>query len=129
MNVYRKSLAIQLLMFIVFFVMAINIIIQFYVAQSFPAYSFIILGVLVLFGVGGFIYYKKATDEITVITPKELKTLKTLLYIYLFIYIGEMLLSGFDQVPTEVVKLTFGSVLIIVSLIGIYIQLKLLSKK
>ncbi len=129
MNVYRKSLSIQLLMFIVFFVMAVNIIIQFYVGQSFPAYSFIILGVLVLFGVGGFIYYKKASDEITVITPKELKTLKTLLYIYLFVYIGEMLLSGFDQIPTEVIKLGFGSILIIVSFIGIYIQYKLLAKK
>jgi hypothetical protein len=129
MNVYRKSLSIQLLMFIVFFVMAVNIIIQFYVGDSFPAYSFIILGVLVLFGVGGFLYYRKATDEITVITPKELKTLKMLLYIYLFVYIGEMLLSGFDQIPTEIIKLVFGSILMIVALIGIYIQYKLLFKK
>ncbi len=129
MNVYRKSLIIQLIMFIVFFVMAVNIIVQFYIGQSFPIYNFLVLGLLVLFGIGGFLIYRKASNEIQVITPKELKTLKTLLYVYLFAYIGEMLLSGLEQLPTELVKIGFGSILMVVALIGIFIQYQLLKRK
>ena len=129
MNVYRKSLIVQLLMFVVFFVMAVNLIVQYYIGQSFPIYNFIILGILVLFGVGGFLIYRKASNEILVITPKEIKTIKVLLYVYLFVYIGEMLLSGLDQIPTEVVKIALGSVLMIVALIGIFIQYQLLRRK
>ncbi len=129
MNVYRKSLIVQLLMFVVFFVMAVNLIVQYYIGQSFPIYNFIILGILVLFGIGGFLIYRKASNEILVITPKEIKTIKVLLYVYLFVYIGEMLLSGLDQIPTEVVKIALGSVLMIVALIGIFIQYQLLRRK
>ncbi len=129
MNVYRKSLIVQLLMFVVFFVMAVNLIVQYYIGQSIPIYNFIILGILVLFGVGGFLIYRKASNEILVITPKEIKTIKVLLYVYLFVYIGEMLLSGLDQIPTEVVKIALGSVLMIVALIGIFIQYQLLRRK
>jgi len=129
MNVYRKSLIVQLLMFVVFFVMAVNLIVQYYIGQSFPIYNFIILGILVLFGVGGFLIYRKSSNEILVITPKEIKTIKILLYVYLFVYIGEMLLSGLDQIPTEVVKIALGSVLMIVALIGIFIQYQLLRRK
>ena len=82
-----------------------------------------------MFGIGGFLIYRKASNEIQVITPKELKTLKILLYVYLFAYIGEMLLSGLEQIPTEIVKISFGALLIVVALIGVFIQYQLLKKK
>lgn len=129
MNVYRKSLIVQLLMFIVFIIMGVNVIVQYYIGQSFPIYNFLVLGLLVLFGIGGFLIYRKASNEIQVITPKELKTLKILLYVYLFAYIGEMLLSGLEQIPTEIVKISFGALLIVVALIGVFIQYQLLKKK
>lgn len=129
MNTYRKSLIIQLLMFIVFLIMAINVVVQHFVIEQFPAYSFIILGVLVLFGIFGFIFYKKAPTEMAVITPKELKTLKTLLYVYLFLYIGEMLLSGIETLPRDIMVIGFGSLLSIVAIVGIVIQCKILQKK
>ena len=129
MNVYRKSLIVQLLMFIVFLIMVVNIIVQFYVEETFSFYNYLVLGILVLFGIGGYIIYKKSSLEIQVITPKELKTLKTLLYAYLFVYIAEMLLSGLEQVPTEIIKIVFGSLLIIIALGGIFIQYKLLRHK
>lgn len=129
MNVYRKSLIVQLLMFIVFIIMGVNVIVQYYIGQSFPVYNFLVLGLLVLFGIGGFLIYRKASNEIQVITPKELKTLKILLYVYLFAYIGEMLLSGLEQIPTEIVKISFGALLIVVALIGVFIQYQLLKKK
>lgn len=129
MNVYRKSLIVQLLMFIVFIIMGVNVIVQYYIGQSFPIYNFLVLGLLVLFGIGGFLIYRKASNEIQVITPKELKTLKILLYVYLFAYIGEMLLSGLEQIPTEIVKISFGALLIVVAFIGVFIQYQLLKKK
>lgn len=129
MNVYRKSLIVQLIMFIVFIIMGVNVIVQYYIGQSFPVYNFLVLGLLVLFGIGGFLIYRKASNEIQVITPKELKTLKILLYVYLFAYIGEMLLSGLEQIPTEIVKISFGALLIVVAFIGVFIQYQLLKKK
>ncbi len=129
MNTYRKSLIIQLIMFVVFLVMAINVTVQHYVLEQFPAYSYIVLGVLVLFGVAGFLFYKKASNEMAVITPKELKTLKTLLYVYLFLYIGEMLLSGIDNMPKDIIAIGFGSLLSIVAITGIVIQYQILKHK
>lgn len=129
MNIYRKSLVIQLIMFIVFFIMGANIIIQHYVSESFPAYNFIILGVLVLFGIFGFLLYKKSSDQILPITEQVMKTLKGILYAYLFVYILEMILSNMEQLPTDVIKIGFGSVLMILAIIGIYIQTRLLQKQ
>ena len=129
MNIYRKSLVIQLIMFIVFFIMGANIIIQHYVSESFPAYNFIILGVLVLFGIFGFLLYKKSSDQILPITEQVMKTLKGILYAYLFVYILEMILSNMEQLPTDIIKIGFGSVLMILAIIGIYIQTRLLQKQ
>jgi len=129
MNIYRKSLVIQLIMFIVFFVMGANIIIQHYVSESFPAYNFIILGVLVLFGVFGFLLYKNSSDQILPITEQVMKTLKGILYAYLFVYILEMILSNMEQLPTDIIKIGFGSVLMILAIVGIYIQTRLLQKR
>lgn len=129
MNTYRKSLVIQLLMFVVFFIMGANVIIEYYVIESFPAYNYVILGVLVLFGVYGYLYYKKATNEIAIITPKEFKTLKILLYSYLFVYIVEMVTSGIASLPKDVTAIVLGSLLCIIASIGIFIQYKILNHK
>ena len=129
MNIYRKSLIIQLIMFIVFFIMGANIIIQYYVSSTFPAYNFIILGVLVLFGIFGFLLYKNSSDQILPITEQVMKTLKGILYAYLFVYILEMILSNMEQLPTDIIKIVFGSILMILAIIGIYIQTRLLQKQ
>lgn len=129
MNIYRKSLVIQLIMFIVFLIMGANIIIQHYVSDTFPAYNFIILGVLILFGVFGFLLYKNSSDQILPITEQIMKTLKGILYAYLFVYILEMILSNMEQLPTDIVKIGFGSVLMILAIAGIYIQTRLLTHK
>ncbi|AUD62620.1 hypothetical protein BK010_03095 [Tenericutes bacterium MO-XQ] len=129
MNIYRKSLVIQLIMFIVFFIMGANVIVQHYVSSTFPAYNFIILGVLVLFGVLGFFLYKNSSDQILPITEKMMKIIKGILYVYLFVYILEMILSNMEQLPTDIVKIIFGSILMILAISGIYIQTVLLQKK
>ena len=129
MNIYRKSLVIQLIMFIVFFIMGANVIVQHYVSSTFPAYNFIILGVLVLFGVLGFFLYKNSSDQILPITEKMMKIIKGILYAYLFVYILEMILSNMEQLPTDIVKIIFGSILMVLAISGIYIQTVLLQKK
>jgi hypothetical protein len=109
--------------------MGANIIIQHYVSESFPAYNFIILGVLVLFGVFGILLYKNSSDQILPITEQVMKTLKGILYAYLFVYILEMILSNMEQLPTDIIKIGFGSVLMILAIVGIYIQTRLLQKR
>ncbi len=129
MNMYRKSLVIQLVMFIVFFIMGANIIVQHYVAESFPAYNIIILVLLVLFIVFGFLLYKRSSDQILPITEKVMKTIKTVLYVYLFVYVVQLVLSNMDQLPIDVVKIASGSILMVLAIVGIYIQSILLQKK
>jgi hypothetical protein len=58
-----------------------------------------------------------------------MKTLKGILYAYLFVYILEMILSNMEQLPTDIVKIGFGSVLMILAIAGIYIQTRLLTHK
>jgi hypothetical protein len=109
--------------------MGANVIVQHYVSSTFPAYNFIILGVLVLFGVLGFFLYKNSSDQILPITEKMMKIIKGILYVYLFVYILEMILSNMEQLPTDIVKIIFGSILMILAISGIYIQTVLLQKK
>jgi hypothetical protein len=58
-----------------------------------------------------------------------MKTLKGILYAYLFVYILEMILSNMEQLPTDIIKIGFGSVLMILAIVGIYIQTRLLQKR
>ena len=129
MNIYRKNILIQLLMFIVFFIMGLNTILQHYLLDTFSAYTFIVLGVLILFGIFGYLLYKRSDDRILVISQKQLKMIRTILYIYLFTYIAEMVLSGIDNISVDIVKLIFGIALMMISCVGIYLNIKLLKTK
>jgi hypothetical protein len=77
----------------------------------------------------GFFLYKNSSDQILPITEKMMKIIKGILYVYLFVYILEMILSNMEQLPTDIVKIIFGSILMILAISGIYIQTVLLQKK
>ncbi len=129
MNVYRKSLVIQIILFVVFFLMGLNLIVQYYVAPSFSAYHIVVLAVLITAGLIGFLIYKKMTDDIVPITEKHMKWIRGLLYGYLVVYVVELVVSGLPSLPTEALKIVFSSVLMIIALVGIGFQVHLLTKK
>lgn len=129
MNVYRKSLFIQFLLFIVFIIMGANLIIMHYLRDSMPWLSFIFFGLLVFFGIFGFIYYRKKDQRICVITPKEMNTIKTLLYVYFGIYLLNMILSGMTWINQEVLAILSGIALMGVASYGTFMQYKILKIK
>ncbi|MCR3906213.1 MAG: hypothetical protein NUK62_04200 [Tenericutes bacterium] len=129
MKVYRKSLFIQFLLFIVFFLMGGNVIITHYFRESMPWLAYVLLGILVLFGIVGFILYKKEDPRISIITEQEVKTIRYLLYGYFFIYILQMVLSNVATIDKELLNIATGVILMGIALYGAWIQYKVLRVK
>lgn len=129
MNVYRKSLVIQFLLFIVFFIMGANVIVNHYFRESLPWLGYVLLGLLVAFGVFGFMLYKKEDTRVSVITQKELTLIRYLLYGYFFVYILQMVLSSVESIDKALLNISVGVILMSVSLVGAVIQYKILKVK
>lgn len=129
MNVLRKSLVVQTLVFVLFFFMGIYIILEYYLQDQFDWIGFVLLGLFVVFGVIGFLLYRKKDNRISVITEKELKTIKYLVYGYFGIYILEILLSGVENLNKELLAIVTGVLLMIIAATGFFIQYRILKIK
>ena len=132
MNVFRKSLIVQLLLFIVFILMGGYTILEFYLRQDYPWIGYILLGVLLLIGAFGFYLFKKDDKRVCIITEKEMSMIRFLLYGYFIVYVLEMILpSIIKTINLEILTVITGIVLIIIALVGTVIQLNILksSKK
>lgn len=127
MNVYRKSLVVQLLLFIVFIIMGGYTIIEFYFRADYPWIGYVLLGFLVLVAGLGFFLFKKEDKSVCVITEKEMLLIRYLLYGYFFVYVLEMILpSLIKTINQEIVTLIAGVLLIAIALLGTVIQLNIL---
>lgn len=127
MNVYRKSLIVQLLLFIVFIIMGGYTIIEFYFRAEYPWIGYILLGFLLLVAGIGFYLFKREDKSVCVITEKEMLWIRYLLYGYFFIYVLEMILpSLIKTINQEIVTLVSGVLLIATAIIGTVIQLNIL---
>lgn len=130
MNVYRKSLMVQLLLFIVFFIMGGYTILEFYFRATYPWIGYILLGFLVLVGFLGFYLYKRQDQSICIITEKEMMTMRYLLYGYFLVYVLEMILpSIIKTINQEVLAITSGALLMVIAIIGTVLQVKILKIK
>ncbi|MBU1143069.1 MAG: hypothetical protein KKH92_05405 [Firmicutes bacterium] len=129
MNVYRKSLVIQLLLFIVFFIMGANLIVGAYLGETYGWINFVLLGVLIAFAVYGFILYKKEDLRIVVMLPKEMNLIRYLLYGYFFVYIVNMILPSLIEVDPKLVSTVVGVILMGIASYGIQMQIRLLNQK
>lgn len=132
MNVYRKSLVVQVMLFGIFFLIGGNVILNYYLGASLPWLSYVIIALLVTVGVVGFIIYRRPDTRVSVVTPKEMSLLRYLLYGYFFIYIVQMILSGVQVVRDnylDLLNIATGSILMIVALYGGYILFRILKIK
>jgi len=129
MKVYRKSLIIQLMLFMVFFIMGAYVIAEYYLLSSNRWLGFVLLGVLLSFGIFGFYFYKKGNQDISVITEKEMKTIKYLLYGYFGVYILEIFLSTVNSINQEILAIAVGVILMGIAIYGIFIQYRILKIK
>jgi hypothetical protein len=126
MKVYRKSLMIQFLLFIVFFIMGVNKLIITFFAPSASWLGYVLLGVLVAFAITGFFLYKKDDQRVSVITPKEVQTIRYLLYGYFFVYLIDMILPNVITIDPKIQGVVFGALLMGIALYGAFIQFKIL---
>jgi len=129
MNVYRKSLMIQFLLFTVFFVMGAFVILEHFLSKSLPWIGIALLVFLIVFGIYGFMLYKKEDQRVSVITQKELKTLKYLLYGYFAVYVLEVFLSNSDSIDKDLLSIGIGIVLMGIACVGGFIQYRILKVK
>jgi hypothetical protein len=129
MNVYRKSLVIQLLLFIVFFIMGANLIVGAYLGATMGWINYVLLGVLIAFAVFGFVLYKKEDPRIVIMTPKEMNLIRYLLYGYFFVYIVHMILPSIITVEPKMLSLVVGIILMGIATYGVNMQLRLLKQK
>jgi polyferredoxin len=129
MKVYRKSLIIQLMLFMVFFIMGAYVIAEYYLLSSNRWLGYVLLGVLLSFGIFGFYFYKKGNQDVSVITEKEMKTIKYLLYGYFGVYILEIFLSTVNSINQEMLAIAVGVILMAIAIYGIFIQYRILKVK
>ncbi len=130
MNVYRKSLVVQLMLFIIFFIIGANVIVNHYLRESAPWIAYVIVALLVAFGVLGFIIYKRPDTRVSIVTPREMKVLRYILYGYFFIYIVQMILSSrVVGSNLTLLNISVGVILMLIALYGIYLQYKIIRIK
>lgn len=129
MQIYRKGLIVQLLLFIVFFIMGLNVLISYFIGEEAPWLSFVVMGILILFGVGGFIYYRSNDQTIHLITQKELSLIKYLLYIFFFFYLAYIFLQGVSWMDQQFLSIITSIALMGIALFGIYTLLRIIQIK
>ena len=130
MNVYRKVLMVQLIMFSVFFVMGGYTIIEHFFRADYPWINFILLGLLLLAGIYGFQMYRKKDDRVCVITQQEVTVIRYLLYGYFLFYVLEIILpSIIPSIDRNILAIVTGIILMGIATYGIILQLRILKVK
>lgn len=129
MNLERKNLVVQLVLFCVFLLMGLNILLGVFLIDKIPWFSYVMLILLVIGVVFGFMYYRKNDDRTVVVTEQELNTLKYLLYGYFIVYIIQMFLPSLLIDQTRIISIISSILLMIIATIGIVIQANILRVK
>lgn len=132
MKVYRKSLVIQLLLFTMFFAMGAYTLGIHYLGEAYPWIVYVIFGLLIVLAIVGFIIYRSSDNTVVVITEKELRTVRYLIYGYFAVYLLQMIISSrFDgKVDTlEIIALVSGVLLMTIAIIGVFLQYRVLRLK
>jgi hypothetical protein len=109
--------------------MGAYVIVEFYFAKDNQWIGIALLLALVTFFIAGFYIYKKSDATVSIITEKELKFIKYLLYGYFAIYIIEIFLSNLENMNQEVLAIVTGIILMLTALVGIYTHYKILKVK
>jgi hypothetical protein len=129
MQIYKKGLRVQILLFGIFVFMGLNIILNYYLLEDYPWISFLGFPLLIAAFVFGIIMYRSKDQSVSIITPKEVKTIKYLMYGYFLIYLVRLVIASNETMNQEIVSLISGIALMVIALIGIYIQIKIYKDK
>jgi hypothetical protein len=129
MKVLRKGIQIQILLFIVFFLMGISIIITHFLPEQLTVVNLVTIGVVVVFSVLGYKIYKNPDMTVIIITPKEEKTIKYLTYGYFIVYVIRMVLSSSQVSDALIVNVVSGILLMGIAIFGMFFQYRIFKGK
>lgn len=128
MSVHRKHIVVQLLFFIALAVMGADIALRHFIFGDEALYQYVVLGVLVtFFGIGLWLYRRPDPHEV-IVTERELKLTKTLLYAAIVAYLLNMLVAPSFQEASGIVAGIASAVMVGVSLAGMMVQLDIMRK-
>ena len=128
MGIYRKNAKMQLVLFIAFFILGLNIILEYLLSDNISWYRFVPLALAIIF-IGIVIFlYKTEDSKILQIEKKEFQNIRISLYIYFFVYIAHMIMSNMQNIDQFLLNSISSVLLIVISSYGIYVHVKLLRK-
>ena len=127
MSIYRNNIWIQIITFIAFLLLGINVFLSYLLAEAAPWYSFILLGLIVVLIVIAIIIYKKSDRSVIEISMKEYKDIRTTLYVYFIIYILNIVLKSGLWISPFVLALISSILLSFIAIFGILLHMKILT--
>lgn len=122
MRIEKRSIVFQLLMYILFMLLAIFMIVRTVVGKEWVLY--VGLGVFIIFGIIFFLMYKKGSVKPIEIHKLEININKYNLYVFMIGYLGQMLLTT-DSIKNIVLWVT-SIILIASALVGIVLHSRIL---
>lgn len=129
MKVLRKGIQIQILLFIVFFLMGLSIIITHFLPDQLTIVNLVTIGIVVVFSVLGYKIYKNPDMTVIIITPKEEKTIKYLTYGYFIVYVIRMVLASSQITDAFILNLVSGILLMGIAIFGMFFQYRIFKGK
>ncbi|MFP4177691.1 MAG: hypothetical protein ACLFTZ_02900 [Acholeplasmataceae bacterium] len=128
MRILRKSIVIQLLLFIAFLIMALNVGISHFMGEEWPWLSYVLLGAFVGFIAVGIKVYRNTDSRTSVITKRELDLIRYLTYGYFGLYVVQLILTAVieDEGLLGVLVIIIMVLLIAISAFGAYILKRIL---
>lgn len=130
MNVYRKSLVIQLLLFVMFYIMGVYVIADVYLSDTYEWIVYVVFGSLVVLGIAGVFIYRRKDTTVAAITKNELELIRYLIYGYFAVYVLQLILSGVIENTSrwfEIVIVGSGFLLMMIATVGGVLQYKILT--
>jgi len=130
MNVYRKSLVIQLLLFVMFYIMGVYVIADVYLSDTYEWIVYVVFGSLVVLGIAGVFIYRRKDTTVAAITKNELELIRYLIYGYFAVYVLQLILSGVIEDTSrwfEIVIVGSGFLLMMIATVGGVLQYKILT--
>lgn len=128
MGIYRKNVKMQMVLFIAFLILGINVFLQYALSEVAPWYRYVMLGVSIIFIVIIILIYKSEDQKIIEISQKDFKNIRLLLYAYFFVYVADIVMTGIAAINQQILSIFAALVLVVISGNGFIIHAKLLNK-
>jgi hypothetical protein len=129
MQIYRKGLRVQMLLFGVFAFMGLHVILTHLYEKDFPWLMYAGLVVLVLTFVIGLLMYRSKDQSVAIITAPEVKKIKYLMYGYFIVYLFRLVLTNRVDMNQDLIQIVAGVLLIGIAIFGIIVQYRIYQHK